>query len=85
MRVRNIGLVADEVLLLNLSANFKNLEVKFSRFGRKFKNVKDAMLKIQIEAVNLNYWISIFLCSLWQLVVKSKNIKNLGLNLVFWV
>lgn len=48
-------MVADEALLLNLSANFKNLEVKFSRFGRKFKNVKDAMLKIQIEAVNLNY------------------------------
>ncbi|WP_103637848.1 hypothetical protein [Campylobacter concisus] len=38
-------LVADEALLLNLSANFKNLEVKFSRFGRKFKNVKAVMLK----------------------------------------
>lgn len=68
-------MVADEALLLNLSANFKNLGAKFGRFGRKFKNVKDAMLKIQIEAVNLNYWISIFLYGLWQLVVKSKNIK----------
>ena len=38
-------MVADEALLLNLSANFKNLWVKFSHFGRKFKNVKDAMLK----------------------------------------
>ena len=48
-------MVADEALLLNLSANFKNLGAKFIYFGRKFKNVKDAMLKIQIEAVNLNY------------------------------
>ncbi|EIF07693.1 hypothetical protein UNSWCD_1490 [Campylobacter concisus UNSWCD] len=40
-------MVEDEALLLNLSANFKNLGVKFSHFGRKFKNIKDAMFKIQ--------------------------------------
>ena len=48
-------MVADEALLLNLSANFKNPGAKFSRFGRKFKNVKAVMLKNTIEAVNLNY------------------------------
>ena len=38
-------MVAEEALLLNLGTNFKNLEVKFSHFGRKFKNVKAVMLK----------------------------------------
>jgi len=33
-------LVEDEALLLNLSANFKNLGVKFSYFGRKFKTLR---------------------------------------------
>ena len=47
-------LVADEALLLNLSANFTNLEVKFSHFGRKFKTLRTRCLKT-IEAVNLNY------------------------------
>lgn len=37
-------MVADEALLLNLGTNFKNLEVKFSHFGRKFKNVKAVAL-----------------------------------------
>ena len=47
-------LVADEALLLNLSANFKNLGVKFSYFGCKFKTLRTRCLKT-IEAVNLNY------------------------------
>jgi len=38
-------LVEDEALLLNLSANFKNLEVKFSHFGRKFKTLRTRCLK----------------------------------------
>ena len=39
-------MVEDEALLLNLSANFKNLGgLNLVILGIKFKNVKDAMLK----------------------------------------
>jgi len=47
-------LVADEALLLNLSANFKNLGAKFIYFGRKFKTLRLWYLKT-IEAFNLSY------------------------------
>ncbi|ERJ29844.1 hypothetical protein ATCC51561_1093 [Campylobacter concisus ATCC 51561] len=40
-------MVEDEALLLNLSANFTNLGVKFSHFGRKFKTLRTRCLKIQ--------------------------------------
>lgn len=44
------SLVADEALLLNLSANFKILGAKFSYFGFKFKNL-DAMILISKKII----------------------------------